>query len=56
MGEEESEREKGEERCSATMANTLHMNNRVRSVIPPRRLLHWQTGQYQLSLQEDYTP
>lgn len=30
--------------CSATTANTLHMNNRVRSVIPPRRLLHWQAG------------
>lgn len=42
MGEKEGEREKGEERCSATMANTLQMNNRVRSVIPPRRLLHWQ--------------
>lgn len=38
------ERETREERCSATTANTLHMNNRVRSVIPPRRLLHWQAG------------
>lgn len=44
MGKEEGEREKGEERCSATTANTLQMNNRVRSVIPPRRLLHWQAG------------
>lgn len=44
MGEEEGEREKREERCSATTANTLQMNNRVRSVIPPRRLLHWQAG------------
>lgn len=66
-GEEEGEGEKGEERCSATMANTLHMNNRVRSVIPPgvccigrpaakaafRSGNNWE---YQLSLQEDYTP
>lgn len=44
MREEEGEGEKGEERCSATTANTLQMNNRVRSVIPPGRLLHWQAG------------
>lgn len=29
-------REEGEEGCSATTANTLQMNNRVRSVIPPQ--------------------
>lgn len=44
MGEEVGEREKWEERRSATTATTLHMNNKVRSVVPPRRQLLWQAG------------